>query len=264
MDALDPIAQLFSLRGKVALVTGGRKGLGFEIARAFGQAGARVFISGRSVEELEEPVRRLVDEGLQVEMCPYNLGDPDIAQEAISFIAEKAGTLHILVNNIGQRRRGTLEKIDHHILTEMLGVNLVGVFALSKAAIGLMREQKSGRIINLSTTSAIKGVRGDAAYIACKGGVSALTRALAAEAGPDNITVNDILPGAFATETNARMLQMATEDPSKNILARRAPLGRWGEPREIAGAALFLASDAGSYVTGQMIVVDGGISSQLF
>ncbi|AMK25611.1 SDR family NAD(P)-dependent oxidoreductase [Sphingobium sp. TKS] len=260
----NPIEDLFSLKEKVALVTGGRKGLGFEIARVLGQAGARVFISGRSSSEVEAPVQTLCGEGLDAEICPFNLGDPAEADRAVAFILERAGALHVLVNNIGKRHRAVLEKIDHHILSDMLNVNLVAVYAASRAAIAAMRPQKWGRIINLSTTSAIRGIKGDPAYIASKGGVSALTRALAAEAGADNITINDILPGPFATETNARMVQAAEEDPRKNIVARRAPLGRWGQPREIAGAALFLASDAGAYVTGQMLIVDGGISSQLY
>ncbi|WP_380871660.1 gluconate 5-dehydrogenase [Sphingomonas sp. DBB INV C78] len=259
-----PIEELFSLQGRVALVTGARKGLGFEISRAFGQAGAKVFISGRSPDEVAPAVSALREEGLDVDACPFNLGDPDAADQAVAYIIEKAGALHILVNNIGKRHRANLEKIDHKILADLLSVNLVAVYAASRAAIAVMRGQKWGRIINLSTTSAIKGIKGDPAYIASKGGVSALTRALAAEAGADNITVNDILPGPFATETNARMVEAAKADPRKNIVARRAPLGRWGEPREIAGAAVFLASDAGAYVTGQMLVVDGGISSQLY
>ena len=260
----NPIEELFSLRGKVALVTGGRKGLGLEITRVLGQAGAKVFISGRSPADTAPAVQMLQSEGLDVEICPFNLGDPGQADPAMGFIVEKAGGLHILVNNIGKRNRNYLEKIDHVALSEMLHVNLVAVYAASRAAIAVMRGQRWGRIINLSTTSAIKGLKGDPASIASKGGVSALTRALAAEAGGDNITVNDILPGPFATETNARMVQAAQEDPRKDIVAKRAPLGRWGQPREIAGAALLLASDAGSFVTGQMIIVDGGISSQLY
>ena len=244
----------FSLAGRVALVTGAARGLGFEIARGMAAAGARVYINGTNEARLAQAIERLRERGVTAFSACFDVTDEALAAREIERIFAESGRLDILVNNVGVRMRAPLASIGSAELRDMLNVDLVSAFALAKLAAPLMTMGGYGRIINISSIAALNGRQGDAAYIIVKGGMNAMTRSLAAEYGPANITCNALMPGGFLTETNENLKTPAMREMFKN----RMPLGRAGDPPEIAGPAVFLASLAASYVTGVCLAVDGG------
>jgi gluconate 5-dehydrogenase len=246
--------QEFDLEDRVALVTGSARGLGFEIARGLAAAGARVYINGTNEKRLQHAVERLKCRGVDVASVCFDVSDECLAAQSIERIFSDNDRLDILVNNVGVRMREPLEKIGSAQLRQMLDIDLVSAFTLSKLAAPLMSKGHYGRIINISSVAAIRGRTGDAAYIIVKGGMNSMTRSLAAEFGPAGITCNAIMPGGFLTETNENLKTPAMQEMFKS----RMPLGRAGDPQEIAGPAVFLASPAASYVTGVCLAVDGG------
>lgn len=250
--------EMFSLHGRVALITGASRGLGFEIAKALARAGARVVINGSNPERAEAAAAALTADGLDAFALAFDVRDEAVAGAALDQLAASEGRLDILVNNVGTRLRAPIDEMTTDAFRELLDIDLVAPFALSTRAAKIMRAGGYGRIIMMASIQGLLGRTGDAAYISAKGGMLALTRALAAEYGPDGITCNALVPGSFATETNQ---EMANSDAGRKLAQRRAFLRRWGEPHEVAGAAVFLASEAASYVTGASIVVDGGWSA---
>ena len=248
----------FDLSGRVALVTGAGQGLGLEIADALALAGAHVVLNGRQPERLEAAAKRIQGQGGVASPLPFDIADPDAVAAAFERIGAAFSSLDILVSNVGIRHRFPLGDITADDLHHVLDVNLVAAFHLAKAAVALMIPRGRGRIIMVTSIAGPLGRANDAAYIAAKGGLAGFVRALAVEFGPHGITANAIAPGYFATETNAAMV----DDPEvEDFVKRRIPLRRWGEPKEIAGAAVFLASDAASYVNGHVLTVDGGLSA---
>jgi gluconate 5-dehydrogenase len=251
------MASLFALDGKVALVTGAARGLGREIAAGIAGAGATVYLNGRDPAHLAAPVAALRAEGLTASAAPFDVADDTAVLAGVAAIEAEAGRIDILIGNVGMRQRAKLADLTLADIRRMLDVNLAANFALAKAAAPGMMRRGAGRLIFVTSIAGPLGKADDAAYVAAKGGLEALTRALAVEFGPHGITANAISPGFFATEANEEMVGDAG---TAEFLERRCPLRRWGRPAEIAGAAVFLASEAGSYVNGHVLTVDGGLS----
>jgi gluconate 5-dehydrogenase len=249
---------LFELGGRVALVTGAGQGLGFSIAEALAAAGAHVILNGRQSQRLETAAAQIRRDGGIASSLPFDVAEPGEVAAAFERIVADFGNLDILVNNVGIRHRFPLADISTEDFHRVLEVNLVAAFHLAKAAVALMVPRGRGRIVMVTSIAGPLGRVNDAAYIAAKGGLAGFVRALAVEFGPKGITANAVAPGYFATETNAAMV----DDPQvESFVRRRIPLRRWGDPREIAGAAVFLASDAASYINGHVLTVDGGLSA---
>lgn len=254
MTAPDHLAR-FSLAGQTALVTGSARGLGWEIARAMAQAGANVLLNGRNRESLQSRTDELVEAGLSATVACF-----DVADRAASdtWIANHDGPIDILVNNVGMRHRKPMAETSSEAFSEMLQVNLTAAFGLARGIAPRMAESGSGAIVNVTSIAGPFARAGDIAYTAAKGGLESLTRALAVELGRDGVRCNGIAPGFFATETNRAMVDNPAVD---KFLQRRVPLRRWGQPPEIAGAAVFHASPAASYINGQILTVDGGMTA---
>ena len=250
---------LFSLHGRVALVTGASRGLGLSMACALAAHGATVWLNGRDAEGLAEAVAQAHADGraagATARALPFDVTDEAAATAAVAQVVDESGRLDILINNVGQRRREPFDALPAQALRELLEANLVSAWHLCREAARPMRAQSFGRIINVTSIAGPIARAGDAAYTTSKGALEALTRALAAELGPHGVNVNAIAPGYFATEANTGMVEDAA---TAAWLHQRSSLGRWGQPDEIGGAAVFLASPASSYVTGQVLVVDGG------
>jgi len=244
------------LQGRRALVTGSVRGLGREIARGLAAAGAEVVVNGRDSTSVDAAAAELRAEGLQVTGSAFDVTDQAATGAAVSAL----GRIDVLVNNVGRRDRRGLDALDSEALAAMLDSHLTASYALSRA-VGrdLVARGAPGRIINISSVVGQLGRAGDIAYATAKAGLDGLTRALAADLGPHGVTVNSVAPGTFATEVNAALV----EDPEWAAWLRsRTALGRWGRPAEIAGLVVFLAGEGASYITGQTINVDGGMSTR--
>lgn len=248
----------FSLTGKRALITGATQGLGRTIAQAYAACGAAVIINSRDGERARMVADDIRAQGGQADIWHQDIGRLEHLQDSYASLCSEVGTPDILVNNVGMRIRKTLESTTLDEITLMMNVNLIASVQLSRlAASAMVATGRAGRIITLTSIAGELARHGDGLYPVAKQGLAGLVRALAVEFGPQNITSNGIAPGTFATETNASLAADPVRGP---IVVGRNPLGRWAQPAEITGAAVFLASPAASYVNGHILVVDGGFS----
>jgi gluconate 5-dehydrogenase len=252
---------LFDLTGRAALVTGSSKGLGKAMARGFAEAGANVVISSRHEDELKKAQAEIRD-GLDVKVS-YFVADMTDRQE-VKLLADKAlaemGRIDILVNNAGSNVPQPIDQITDEAWDQIVELNLTSCMLLTRALVPQMKQRKWGRVIHISSIMGLASKDARNSYSATKSALLGLARASALDLGADGITVNCIAPGPFLTDLPGTLLSAE----QKKALADRTALGRWGEPRELAGPALLLASDAGSYITGEVLVVDGGALVKTF
>jgi len=250
----------YRMDGKVALITGGSRGLGKEMGKALAEAGASVVLCSRGREQVEAAARELREAtGQPCRGYPCDVAAPDQVDALVGWVLEEYGQIDVLINNAGINIRRPIEDLSLEEFLQVQGTNVTGVWLTCRAVAAYMKARRYGRVINVGSTLSIVSIPERTSYAASKGAVLQLTRTLALEWAPYNITVNAIMPGPFATEMNQTLL----EDPERYAwFASRVPLGRWGEPEEIGGLALFLASDASSFVTGAGIAIDGGWTAQ--
>jgi 3-oxoacyl-[acyl-carrier protein] reductase len=244
------------LKDKVALVTGGARGIGREISFILAGAGAQMIINyNKSREQAESLLQEISQHGGRAEAFQADISNPEAVQALFEHIRKKSSRLDVLVNNAGVIRDNLLLSTELSDWDRVLDLNLRGAFLCTRYAAEMMLVNHSGKIINIASTGAIKGGRGQTNYAASKGGLVAFTRACAVELGGKGIQVNAVLPGMIVTPMSSRVRKRAGEDILANI-----PSGRFGEPREVASLVLFLASSLSDYITGQAIAVDGGLS----
>lgn len=251
---------IFSLVGRRALVTGSSQGIGLAIAEGFAKAGASVVLNGRDTGKLADAEAALRAKNLTVSTAAFDVTDETAAIKKIAEIEASQGPIDILVNNAGMQFRTTLEEFPVEKWRELFRVNVESAFIVSKAAVKGMITRKRGKIINISSVQSELGRQTIAPYTATKGAIKMLTKGMCADWAKHGIQVNAIGPGYFKTPLN----QALVDNPEfSSWLEKRTPAGRWGTTNELIGAAIFLASDASSFVNGHILYVDGGITSVL-
>jgi gluconate 5-dehydrogenase len=250
------ILDRFRMQGKVAIVTGGSQGLGRAMAEALAEAGATVVVCSRKAEAVQavaEELQSTTSQTCRGYAC--DVTDPEQVEALIGQAIAEFGQIDVLINNAGINIRGPIEELSLAEFRQVQETNVTGIWLTCRAVAPHMKARRYGRVINVGSTLSIVSIPDRTPYATSKGAVLQLTRTLALEWAPYNITVNAILPGPFGTEMNRSFL----DDPARyEAFAAQVPLGRWGELEEIGGLALFLASDASSFVTGAGITIDGG------
>ncbi|RWC77488.1 glucose 1-dehydrogenase [Mesorhizobium sp. M8A.F.Ca.ET.208.01.1.1] len=260
MHSTDYLGRLFGLEGKHAFITGASRGLGLAFAEALASAGARVTIGGRKAGDLKVAADRLRAAGHSIAEAVIDVTDTQSVDKAVAAAETGTGPIDILVNNAGIQRRAPLESFSDADWDALMATNLDGVFKVSRAVVKGMIARQRGAIINVSSVQSVLARPSIAPYAASKGAITMLTKSMAGEWGQHGVRVNAIAPGYFRTELNAALV---ADEKFSGWLTGRTPMRRWGEVQELAGAAVFLASDAASFVSGQTLLVDGGITSVL-
>jgi NAD(P)-dependent dehydrogenase (short-subunit alcohol dehydrogenase family) len=255
------MTKLFDLSGRVALITGASRGLGLSMARGFLEAGAEVIVTSRHEEELRSAVDQLKTIGAgKASFIVADMLDRNAVKQLAATAIERSRRVDILVNNAGHNLPQPIDEITDETWDRIVELNLNSVMSLTRYVVPQMKKRRWGRVIHISSVMGIASKEGRNSYSATKAALVGMCKASALDLGPFNITVNCIAPGPFLTDLPGKMLS----DAEKKVFADRTALGRWGDPRELAGPALLLASDAGSYITGAVLVVDGGALSKMF
>ena len=248
---------LFDLKGKRALITGGTHGLGMAMAEGLANAGAELVISSTTPSKLENALAYYSSKGYKVSGYIFDITDDKLAEQKVNEIESNEGPIHILVNNAGIIKRELAKDMLIADFRRVIDVDLVGAFIMSQLVMNKMIERGGGKIINICSMMSELGRNSVTAYAAAKGGLKMLTRNLATEWAKHNIQVNGIGPGYFATSQTAPI--RVDGHPFNEFIINRTPTGRWGNPEDLAGTAVFLASEASNFVNGQIVYVDGGI-----
>ena len=253
-------ADTFRLDGRLALVTGSSSGIGLALARGLGQAGAKLVLNGRDAAKLATAAASLRELGLTVFERAFDVTDLAASEAAVAAIEAEIGAIDILVNNAGLQRRGAFHEFAPDDWQAVMRTNVDSMFNVGQAVAKRMVPRGRGRIINICSVQSELGRPGIAPYAASKGAVKMLTKGMAIDLGPFGITVNGIGPGYFKTE----LTQKLVDDPTFSAwLINRTPSRRWGDVDDLAPAAVFLASDAGRFVNGHILYVDGGVTASL-
>ncbi|MBU8728511.1 SDR family oxidoreductase [Cytobacillus oceanisediminis] len=251
------VMDLFDLTGKTALITGGGRGLGAQIAEGFAEAGANIVLCSRKVEACQETADRLAKLGVKTLALSCDISKPEDVHKVVEGTVKEFGSLDILVNNSGATWGAPAEEMPLEAWHKVINVNVTGTFLMSQAAGKIMIEQKSGKIINIASVAGLGGtdprVMDTIGYNTSKGAVITMTKDLAVKWGRYGINVNAIAPGFFPTKMSAAIIEHG-----KNPILEATPLRRFGSADDLKGAALFLASNASNYVTGDVLIVDGG------
>lgn len=251
---------LFDLSGRIALVTGSSKGIGRALAKGLAEHGATVVVNGRSRAGVEETVAALKAAGLAAHASVFDVTDPDAVEKGVAAIEAEVGPIEILINNAGTQFRTALEDFPNEKWDELLRTNVSSVFYVGKAVARHMIKRGHGKIINIASVQSELARPSIAPYTATKGAVRNLTRGMATDWTKHGLQVNAIAPGYFKTPLN----QALVDNPEFSAwLEKRTPAGRWGNVEELVGIAVFLAGDASSFVAGQTIHVDGGITASI-
>ena len=260
VPASKPVLDLFRLEGRRALITGGGKGLGQVMATALAQAGAEVAVASRTLKDCQGVAAEISKQtGRKCLAFSADVTKSSDVEKLAGDVTKQLGPIDILINNAGVNVRGAAHELSETDWDTVLNVNLKAPFLVSRVIMPGMMARGWGRIINLGSILSVIAIAGRAPYASAKAGVLNLTKVLALEAAQSGVTVNAICPGPFATDLNKPLL----EDPAKyQAFVQKIPMGRWGELHEITGAAVFLASDASSFVTGSALFVDGGWTAQ--
>ncbi len=251
---------LFDLSGRTALITGSSKGIGYALASALAGAGARVVLNARDPVALAKARDALAAQGHDVATAAFDVTDPDAVDAGVAQVESEIGAIDILVNNAGMQHRGPFAEFPTDAWHKITSTNIDSVFFVGRAVAQRMITRRRGKIINMCSVQSELGRPGIAPYAATKGAVKMLTKGMAIDLGKHGIQVNGLGPGYFKTELTQALV---ADEAFTAWLSNRTPAGRWGEVQELGGAAVFLASDASSFVTGHVLYVDGGITASL-
>ena len=249
---------LFDLTGRIALVTGSTRGIGFALARGLAEAGAHVVLNGRNAGALEAARSQLAQAGLLASACAFDVIDQSAVVAGVAQIEADTGAIDILVNNAGIQRRGAFATFATETWHEIFAANVDGVFHVAQAVGARMVARRRGKIVNICSVMAELGRASIVPYASTKGAVKMMTKGMCAEWGRHNIQINGIGPGYVKTDLNAALLADAAFTA---WVCARTPAGRWAEVEELVGAAIFLSSRASDYVNGQILYVDGGMTA---